>query len=83
MAFLNSSIINIFFMASTFILSILCIMVSFTAWPFFRGATNCNVRNPSNDCKDMKKINYGKYIPMVLLAVAVYFTYVRITSGFF
>ena len=80
MAFFNTTFLNIYFMVSTFILGILCFIVSSTAWPFFRGAMNCNVKNPSSSCKDKKKISYGLYVAPLLLAVSAYFAYIRISS---
>ena len=81
MGLLNTSIMNNFFMISTFILGILCLFVTFTTWPIFRTATICNTIIPSTLCKDKAHVTYAIYATILLLVVAVYFTYVRITSG--
>ncbi len=79
-SFMDKFVINIYFMASTFILGILCFLMYLTAWPFFRGATNCNVKNPSKDCKEKTLFSNGKIMSIALLVVSVYFVYVRFTS---
>ncbi len=79
-SFINKNIINIYFIVSTFILGILCFLISTTAWNFFRGAQNCNVRNPSQECKNKSLISRGKMVPIVLLIIGVYFVYIRVSS---
>ena len=81
MSFLNTNLINIYFMISTFVLGILCYMSASIAWIFYRGTPNCNVRNPSKDCKKRKQISYGLYGAPILLVVSAIFVYIRIKSA--
>ncbi len=79
MPIVNSTVFNIYLLASTIILGAASIMMSSTGKYYIRrtDSLNCKVASPSIACKDDKKLSTAINVSAFLVIVAIFLAYMH------